>query len=136
MTDLLPAGNHVYANWGRWVVGCSRPFCFSAMQVYPGQTWVACGDCGEMIADLLWPADPEGVETVLNLRPDVRTRNWFPGETLLDLLQENAAHGVLPPGADPDVKQVWGRTADDRISGGLIAQAITSDIRRHALEGR
>jgi hypothetical protein len=36
-----------------------------------------------------------GVERLLMMRPDPSTRNWFPGETLGDLMMENGAHGIL-----------------------------------------
>lgn len=36
-----------------------------------------------------------GVERVLMMRPDPSTRNWFPGETLIDLMRENGEHGIL-----------------------------------------
>jgi hypothetical protein len=29
------------------------------------------------------------------MRPDPTTRNWFPGETLHDLMFENASHGIF-----------------------------------------
>lgn len=37
----------------------------------------------------------KGVERLLMMRPDPSTRNWVPGETLHDLMFENAEHGVL-----------------------------------------
>jgi hypothetical protein len=36
-----------------------------------------------------------GVERLLMMRPDPSTRNWFPGETLGDLMMENGAHGIF-----------------------------------------
>lgn len=138
MTDLLPYGNHVYANWGRWVVMCASPFCTGAMQVYSGQMFVACGDCGWPIEELIWPVDPEGVETILLMRPDEKTRNWHPGETLQDLLAENVEHGILPKGiepADPDAVAVeLMATVDDRLVSGLVGLQLRPDIRRHQIE--
>lgn len=45
-----------------------------------------------------------GIERLLSMRPDELNRNWVPGETLIDLMAENAKHGVFgqldpaPPG--------------------------------------
>jgi hypothetical protein len=45
----------------------------------------------------------EGVERLLAMRPNPKNRNWRPGETLIDLMTENAVHGVFDPAlpADP-----------------------------------
>jgi hypothetical protein len=37
----------------------------------------------------------QGVERLLLMRPDPSTRNWWPHETLHDLMFENGAHGVF-----------------------------------------
>ena len=34
------------------------------------------------------------IEALLVLRPQPMTRNWNPGETVVDLISENAAHGI------------------------------------------
>lgn len=134
-----PAGQSwVRANWGRWVADCPSPWCTSAMQVWPGQLHSRCRDCGTPIGPLVWPADPEGVEAILTMRPDEKTRNWEWGETVHDLLLENIAHGIALPGielADPDaVACELLTTADDRIVGGLVGLRLTSDARRHQIE--
>jgi hypothetical protein len=36
-----------------------------------------------------------GVERLLSMRPNVASRNWEPGETLIDLMVENGQHGVF-----------------------------------------
>jgi hypothetical protein len=36
------------------------------------------------------------------MRPDPNTRNWEPHERLDELVMENAAHGIFPPGCNPD----------------------------------
>jgi hypothetical protein len=55
-----------------------------------------CWDCGAR-SEVLWP--PEGmvwsVERLLLMRPDPMTQNWEPGETLIDLMWENGAHGIF-----------------------------------------
>lgn len=81
------------ANWGRWVVRCPR--CPSALDGVPGDPAFRCWECGATAA-VDWPpeATVAGVERLLLMRPDVTTRNWLPGETLIDLVVENAAHGI------------------------------------------
>lgn len=109
----------VRANWGRFVVDCV--LCPSALEVSWGdvdrlgvERWdatsrrhlVRCLDCGSPVV-AQWPDLDfvRGVVRLLSMRPDVSTRNWHPGETLVDLVAENGAHGILerflveaPPG--------------------------------------
>ena len=64
--------------------------------------WVeGCWDCGATTT-LIWPAAPmvAGIERLLAMRPDPNTRNWTPGETLHDLVRENALHGLF---SDPSI---------------------------------
>ena len=81
------------ANWGRWVAPCPR--CPSALWVEPGVADVVCRDC-RLPYEVVWPPGDmiAGVERLLMLRPNVVTRNWEPGETLHDLLEENVQHGL------------------------------------------
>lgn len=51
-------------------------------------------DCGYS-ADVQWPEFAETVERLLLLRPDSFTRNWQPGETVIDLWAENMTHGII-----------------------------------------
>jgi hypothetical protein len=138
VNDVLPYGDYVRANWGRWLIDCSSPWCTSAMQVYPGQISVTCLDCGTTMGPLIWPADPDGIELLLLMRPVEKTRNWLPGETLQDLLAENVLHGILPKGiepADPDaVAAELMTTVDDRLVSGLVGLQLRDDIRRHQIE--
>ena len=82
------------ANWGRWVVDCPR--CPSALTLDPGTPAFRCVDCGTD-AEVIWPPEETiyAVERLLLMRPDVTTQNWTPGETLHDLLRENALHGIF-----------------------------------------
>lgn len=82
-------------NWGRWVVDCWA--CPSALTLAPWTTSMRCWDCGAESNLITWPPDPDAIETILGYRPDPNTRNWEPGETLLDLIAENTAHGIMPP---------------------------------------
>jgi len=82
----------VVANWGRWIVRCPR--CPSADLAPADVFW--CTECGAR-AEVEWPS-PElryGIERLLLMRPDVTTQNWQPGETLVDLMVENGAHGIF-----------------------------------------
>lgn len=82
------------ANWGRWVSRCSR--CPSAMTLDPGCSAFTCREC-DAVTEVRWPTDAmiEGVERLLMMRPDVTTRNWEPDETLVDLMVDNASHGIF-----------------------------------------
>jgi hypothetical protein len=124
------------ANWGRWVARCPRPWCTNAVQLDRDQPAFAClglGGCGAQ-AEVTWPAAPDAVETILAMRPVAATRNWVPGETLEDLLVENAAHGCLPPAwhelADGGERVLLLATADDRPVGGLLHQQLEAAGRR------
>jgi hypothetical protein len=129
MTLAVIGAGYVEANWGRWIVRCPRPWCASAMQVWPGDRWTACKDCEAPIPDLVWPADPEAVEALLMARPAVESRNWLPGESLKDLLVDNVRHGLMPPPGDSLML-----TVGDRVVAGTVGQLIRSDIRRHQIE--
>lgn len=112
MTDLVLAGAvQARHNQNRWVVDCTT--CSSALGVPAAATdgpelarWAItlkvgdaetrCWDCKSAIGPIRWPNDPAGIEAILSYRPDPATRNWEPGETLEDLLAENAAHGCMP----------------------------------------
>lgn len=84
------------ANWSRWIVNC--PLCPSALTVHPGTERFDCPDCGIRTA-IVWPSEEmvAGIERLLSMRPDPSTRNWEPGETLIDLMVENGANGVFTP---------------------------------------
>lgn len=131
-TDLALEGvAYAEANWGRWIARCPEPWCTNAMQVDRGQrTYVCCGlgGCGVGV-ELVWPADPAAIELVLSMRPVPGTRNWLPGESLEDLLAENAVHGILPPGLPGDRPTVVAAIADERLVGGLLLEQLTSAAR-------
>lgn len=98
MTALIRTGTAaslVYANWSRWVAHCG--FCrFGRAALQPYAPNFDCGTCGKT-TDVIWPAEDmvAGVERLLMMRPDPSTRNWHPGETLIDLAFENAQHGIF-----------------------------------------
>lgn len=94
---LVRAGaiTEAYANWSRWVAHCGH--CqYGREQLQPCHSPFRCRVCGG-ITEVVWPTADMiiGVERLLMMRPDPSTRNWFPGETLNDLLWENGAHGIF-----------------------------------------
>lgn len=55
--------------------------------------------CG-LVCGAAWPENIAAIEKLLALRPAAQTRNWNPGEDLVDLMLDNAAHGVGMVGSD------------------------------------
>lgn len=136
-SDVAIAGvAYAEANWGRWVARCPRPWCTNAMELEPGQVEFLCvggpDACGYSTF-VIWPADPQAIEAILGMRPIRRTQNWLPGETIEDLLGENASHGCLPPEmltAAPGDRPILARTADQVVVGGLLHQQLEAAGRR------
>lgn len=85
---------NAYHNWGRWVADCADPDCPNAEQVSPGQKRMLCSFCHQQ-STVEWPTDWAEIETVLRTRPVPSTRNWWPHETVNDLIVENVEHGVM-----------------------------------------
>lgn len=114
---------HARVNWSRWIADCGNPACTSALAIPAGCLAMRCWDCGFITGPILWPPDPDGVEALLAMRPDETTRNWAYPETLNDLLAENLAHGIFPPGIDPGSPDriVLMSTTNERIDGGVMA---------------
>ena len=82
-----------YVNHGRWVADCSVPHCPEAHQVKPGDGFL-CRNCGgEDIP--VFPEFRSEIDQLLAMRPVPETRNWWPGETVSDLIAENQAHGLV-----------------------------------------
>jgi hypothetical protein len=128
------------ANWGRWIARCIRPYCTNAVGLMPGQQLFICEGgpdaCGQT-ADVMWPADPDAIETVLAMRPVRRTQNWLPGETVEDLLAENAAHDCLPPEwlalSEAAGRLVLARTVAGRVVGGVLHQELEAAAERREI---
>jgi hypothetical protein len=139
----------VYANHGRWKADCPRPYCGNAeafgldMLGNPGGLTVSSfrcreeyGGCGLRCA-ALWPTNRRDIEWVLMQREMPSTRNWIPGEQILDLMQENIAHGIQPisQAALDDPHHPGGvllRVNGDQIEGG----DLTIDTWRTEVGGR
>lgn len=94
LTIFRPA-TRARVNWGRWIADCPSPFCLSALALFRDQRLFVCMDC-EAEGEVEWPSHPEDIEQILVMRPDPKTRNWEPHETLIDLYAENVLHGILP----------------------------------------
>jgi len=150
---IAPGAGYAEVNWGRWIIRCGRPLCRSALTLGPditlddgtirrGVAWgdraVRCWDCDFVTGPIAWPRDPGAIEMLLRARPDVATRSWLPGETLLDLLAENASHGLV----DADSPALAGRAplmvvAGERMVGGTLIHALPAiDSRRVLAEAR
>lgn len=83
----------------RWIVECE---CKSAQFVHKDDPRFFCIKCFNIGVGGRWrivelPPNPDAIEEVLILRPEKANRNWFPGETITDLADENQARG-LPRG--------------------------------------
>lgn len=79
-----------------WIVDCA--YCPSAQQLQRFQPGFECGYCYG-VGDVIWPAEEmvHSIERLLLMRPLPLNRNWNPGETIADLMRENAEHGVFEP---------------------------------------
>jgi hypothetical protein len=87
------------------VADCPRPDCLGAEHFghapitghVGGLTQVGfrCNRCGLVCASD-WPENAQDIWWVLSQRPLMEKRNWFPHETLEDLIVENITHGVVP----------------------------------------
>jgi hypothetical protein len=93
-----------YVSHGWWVADCPRPYCASAEHFGNRDGYVGgltakgfrCADC-RLQCGVEWPPNVDDIGYLLGQRPVSATRNWRPGETVHDLLQENALHGITPP---------------------------------------
>lgn len=80
MALLLTARARARVNHGRWIADCPRRHCANAVKLDPRQPVFHCageGGC-QMVAEVEWPADADGIWEVLLERPVPGTRNWYP----------------------------------------------------------
>lgn len=87
----------VIANENRWVVAC--PDCNGAQFACRTDRRFMCVECANFATNGLWrpvtwPGDAAKIEAELDKRPDMKTRNWVPGETVADLVAELASARV------------------------------------------
>lgn len=91
---------------GRWTVVC--PTCGMRLPAHTSSggrvELVRCTRChnsaaGKRPFPVLWPSREQAgrIERILACRPDVKTRNWIPGESLHMLAAENVEHGCAVP---------------------------------------
>ena len=80
---------------GSWKVACASKDCGEHPLVsFPWGGLAICFACGATYEGVPSPADRSEIERLLLMRPDLRTRNWLPGETVADLARENAEHDI------------------------------------------
>lgn len=100
---IAAASLPVRCNDGRWVIQC--PSCLSAQLASKVDRRFYCGECGNadhggQWVKVLWPVDVDDIETVLNARPAVASRNWRHDngdgrpETVADLIIENDLRNI------------------------------------------
>lgn len=102
----MTAVAQAYANNGRWIADCPRPFCGSAVLLVPWQPQVHCSACHAEAA-CEWPDDAQDITTVLAARGNPAWMNWFPlghdlalrhgcphGQSVADLLAEDDEHAT------------------------------------------
>jgi hypothetical protein len=147
VSDTLTAA--VYMNRGWWVADCPRPFCHHAEYFGVAMNgagvgglhpeYMMCGGCSGAFP-AAWPDTDmrRGVEQLLGLRPDTTNRNWYPTETLSDLLWENTMAGITPSQNAIGAAREQGGGMLLSISGGEVTQgfeAIQGGTPRLALPG-
>ena len=85
---------YAQVNAGRWIVPCPSPRCGGAQYACYEDRRLWCVDCDNAFTHgqwvpVSWPENPEEIEEVLIRRPEY-ARNWLPGETIEDLLAQDA----------------------------------------------
>lgn len=128
----LAGAAYARVNWSRWIVDCPSPWCDSALDADPGERFFQCRECGTG-ADIVWPPNVDDIEYLLAMRPAAKTRNWAPGETVADLLQENVLHGIDPPTVPGLPRHVAFAVRGDRVE--KLALAPAADAVRLAITG-
>lgn len=91
---------------GRWIADCPAASCGGAEFVWFDSPVFFCLSCGNVavagkwrVVELPAPVELDAIDRTLRERDDVRSRNWHPRESVLDLLIENVARGApLPAG--------------------------------------
>jgi hypothetical protein len=86
-----------YVHRDAWVADC--PSCSGAMIVDDTEPLFFCVDCHNADNDgkpyrVNFPNQDE-VEALMAMRANPQARNWYPGETVEDLIEEQIEHGEL-----------------------------------------
>lgn len=79
-------------NHGRWIADC--PNCKGGAFTHPAWKLACCGECGCVMRHVQFPDDIQMIEILLLARSTRDVQNWFPSETLADLMRENSEHAV------------------------------------------
>ncbi len=119
------ASTPALVNWSRWIARCPAPYCRGAADLDYGQQRIVCVEpwCGAESV-VVWPPNVVDIEYLLAMRPDPITRNWEPGESVHDLLMENAAHGIAPPAVLAGDPAAAIRIVGDRVVSGPAIEAV------------
>lgn len=122
-----------YLERGLWIARCPQAWCVGIDHHGPGpntgrigglgDTTFRCPRCG-VVADVVWPPNIDDLMHVLMQRPMPETRNWQPGETLEELVVENALHGVGLDAVAAGVRFTDGRLTDRLALAGQTLHAI------------
>lgn len=96
LTERLDSGVDVEArvDHSRWIVDCPTDGCNAAYYFNDDDLRFWCVYCNTGWHRIVLPARRARIEALLLARPSPATRNWRPGETIADLEDENAEHGV------------------------------------------
>ena len=116
---------NAYANHGRWVCDCPR--CNSAELVKPfgGPVRMAvfqCSECGHSDG-IAWPEKIIPIEIALTRRRFLGWRNWRPGQTVRQLLEE-----------EPRLHHSWTAPATWVAGAVLTAGQLNTHLRDNMLE--
>jgi hypothetical protein len=92
----LDAKALAFVNAARWIVACPFDGCSSAQDASFLDQRYWCIDCanravGGQWITVVWPDNIAEIESTLELRP-TGARHWLPGETMQDLIDQNAQH--------------------------------------------
>lgn len=87
-----PTGAVPLVTGGKWVVICE---CGDAPMASPEWDEARCFACGAVYRSLAWPPDRKAIEHELVARPSALVRAWLPNESVDDLRQQNADHGIV-----------------------------------------
>lgn len=114
-----------FVNDGRWIVQC--PDCGGSQLASPEMDRFFCVDCLNVGTDgnwivVAWPDGVAAIEAALSARPDVRTRNWRPNETVGALLAENHMAGLV----DLQAERVAGDIGYDQLR--ILAPAAQGQL--------
>lgn len=79
---------------GRWLIDCDG--CGGAALTHPEWGIARCFGCGAYYTVIQFPEADRRVEieSALTARPRLSNRFWLPEQSVADLHEENAAHGV------------------------------------------